>query len=124
MIPFKFTGYCDESGDGTSLAIACVFARAAEWTSVAQPWLRLLEEYKMPEFHMEHCEHRKGFWESWRNPSERASVVGRFRDLITDTTLPVPAIYATGVDLASFEEIAGPRIGGPIQVLTSVRPGF
>ena len=110
MIPFKFTGYCDESEDGTSLVIACVFARAAEWPSVAQPWQRLLEEYKMPEFHMEHCEHRKGFWESWRNPGERASVADRFRDLITDTTLPVPAIYATGVDLASFEEIAGPMI--------------
>ena len=110
MVPFKYVGYCDESEDDTSLVITCVFARAADWSLIVRPWQALLSEYEMPEFHAEHCEHRKGFWETWTNPTERADAAGRFLDLVIANRLPFPAVYATGVDLRYFKEIAVPLI--------------
>ncbi len=110
MIPFKFVGYCDESEDDTSLVITCTFARAADWLLVVQPWQALLSEYEMSEFHAEHCEHRKGFWESWTDPTERSAAAGRFLDLLTVNHLPFPLVYATGIDLKHFREIAAPMI--------------
>jgi hypothetical protein len=109
-VPFKFVGYCDESEDETSLVITCVFARAADWTVAVRPWQALLTKYGMPEFHAEHCEHRKGFWETWSDPSERLSVAHQFLDLIIANRLPFPTVYATGVDLRCFKDIAAPMI--------------
>ncbi len=116
MIPFKYVGYCDESEDDTSLVITCVFARAADWGLVVRPWQALLNEYEMQEFHAEHCEHRKGPWEGWTDPTERLAAASRFLDLITETRLPFPTVYATGVDLKCFKEIAAP-------VIQTARPG-
>jgi hypothetical protein len=110
VVPFKFVGYCDESEDDTSLVITCVFARAADWSIIVPPWQALLSEYEIPEFHAEHCEHRKGSWETWTDPTERLTAASRFLDLITVNSLPFPAIYATGVDLKGFKEIAAPMI--------------
>jgi hypothetical protein len=110
MVPFKYVGYCDESEDATSLVITCVFARAADWSYIIPPWQALLNEYEMPEFHAEHCEHRKEFWESWTDPTERSAVASRFLDLITVNPLPFPAVYATAIDLKCFNEIAAPMI--------------
>jgi len=110
MIPFKYIGYCDESEDDTSLVIACVFARAVDWALIVPPWQALLNEYEIPEFHAEHCEHRKGSWETWTDPTERLAAASRFLDLITGSHLPFPAVYATGVDLKCFKEIAAPLI--------------
>ena len=110
MIPFKWVGYCDESEDATSLVIACAFARAADWALIVPPWQALLREYEMPEFHAEHCEHRKGFWKTWTDPTERLAASGRFLNLITHNSLPFPAVYAAGVDLRCFKEIAAPLI--------------
>jgi len=90
--------------------ITCVFARAADWAIIIPPWQALLNEYEIPEFHAEHCEHRKGFWETWTDPTERFTAARRFLDLITVNRLPFPAIYATGVDLQCFKEIAAPMI--------------
>lgn len=109
-IPFKYVGYCDESEDDTSLVITRVFARAADWSLIVPPWQALLAEYEMREFHAEHCEHRKGFWETWTDPAERSAAASRFLNLITVNRLPFPTIYATGVDLKSFQEIAAPLI--------------
>jgi len=110
VIPFKLVGYCDESEDDTSLVITCVFARAADWVLIVRPWQALLNEYEMREFHAEHCEHRKGFWETWTDPTERSAAASRFLDLITVNRLPFPTVYATGVDLKCFKEIAAPMI--------------
>ena len=110
MIPFKFVGYCDESEDDTSLVIACVFARAADWAIIVPPWQALLNDYEIPEFHAEHCEHRKGAWETWTDPGERLAAASRFLDLVTVNPLPFPTVYATGVDVQCFKEIAAPRI--------------
>jgi hypothetical protein len=87
-----------------------VFARAADWAIIVGPWQELLSEYKIVEFHAEHCEHRKGSWETWTNPAERLAAASRFLDLITVNNLPFPVVYTTGVDLKSFNEIAAPRI--------------
>lgn len=111
MIPFKYVGYCDESEDDRSLVITCVFARAVDWAIIVPPWQALLNEYEIPEFHAEHCEHRLGSWETWTDPTERSAAARRFLDLITGSQLPFPAVYATGVDLKSFKEIAAPTIG-------------
>jgi hypothetical protein len=110
MPAFKFAGYCDESEDDTSMAIACVFGRVDDWPLIEEPWQALLDEYGMDEFHAEHCEHRKGFWETWDDPTERRSVAQRFIDLIAKTALPFPTVYATAVDLKHFKEIAVPII--------------
>lgn len=110
MIPFKYVGYCDESEDGTSLVITCVFARAADWSYVVRPWQELLNEYEIPEFHAEHCEHRRGSWKNWTKPTERSAAASRFLNLITVNRLPFPAVYATAVDLKCFGEIAAPMI--------------
>lgn len=110
MVPFKFVGYCDESEDETSLVITCVFARAADWLLIVRPWQDLLNEYEMPEFHAEHCEHRLGFWETWTDPTERLAAASRFLDLITVNRLPFPTVYATGVELKCFKEVAAPMI--------------
>jgi hypothetical protein len=110
VVPFKYVGYCDESEDDTSLVITCVFARAADWSYIIPPWQALLNEYEMPEFHAEHCEHRKGFWDSWTDPTERSAAASRFLDLITVNPLPYPAVYAAAVDLKCFKEIAAPMI--------------
>jgi hypothetical protein len=64
----------------------------------------------MREFHAEHCEHRKGFWETWTDPTERLAAASRFLDLITVNRLPFPTVYATGVDLKCFKEVAAPLI--------------
>lgn len=116
MIPFKWVGYCDESEDETVLGIACVFARAADWLTLVGPWQKLLAEYEIDEFHAADCQHRKGVWETWTDPADRTAAARRFLALITDNTLPFPAIYATAVDLRSFREIAAPQI-------TAAHPG-
>jgi hypothetical protein len=110
VVPFKYVGYCDESEDDTSLVTTCVFARAADWALIVRPWQTLLNEYEMREFHAEHCEHRKGFWETWTDPTERLAAASRFLDLITVNRLPFLTVYATGVDLKCFKEIATPLI--------------
>jgi hypothetical protein len=110
MVPFKWVGYCDESEDETTLGIACVFARAADWLTVAAPWQKLLAEYGIAEFHAVDCEHHKGPWESWTSPADRAAAARRFLAVITENPLPFPAVYATAVDLNIFEEIAAPQI--------------
>ncbi|MDA8400046.1 MAG: DUF3800 domain-containing protein [Actinomycetota bacterium] len=109
-VPFKFVGYCDESEDNTSLVITCVFARAADWAIIVRPWQALLNEYGISEFHAEHCEHRKGSWETWTDPTERSAAARRFLGLITVNHLPFPTVYATAVDLKCFREIAAPII--------------
>lgn len=106
MVPFKYVGYCDESEDDTSLVITCVFARAVDWALIVRPWQELLNKYEIGEFHAEHCEHRKGFWKTWTDPAERSAAASRFLDLITVNRLPFPTVYATGVDLKSFKDIA------------------
>lgn len=110
MVPFKWVGYCDESEDETTLGIACVFARAADWLTLTGPWQRLLTEYEIAEFHAAECEHRKGPWETWTDPAERRAAARRFLTLVTDNPLPFPAVYVTAVDLKSFREIAAPQI--------------
>ncbi len=110
MVPFKYIGYCDESEDATSLVITCVFARAADWSYIVPPWQALLNEYEITEFHAEHCEHRKGSWETWTDPTARLAAASRFLDLITVNPLPFPAVYAAAVDLKGFREIAAPMI--------------
>lgn len=109
-VPFKFVGYCDESEDDTCLVITCVFARAADWMVIVRPWRDLLSEYGIPEFHAEHCENRRGCWESWTDPADRWAAAGRFLDLIAVNPLPFPTVFATAVDLASFNTIAAPMI--------------
>jgi Protein of unknown function (DUF3800) len=116
VVPYKYVGYCDESEDETSLVIVWVFARAADWVDIARPWRALLNEYEMQEFHAEHCEHRRGYWKSWTDPTDRSAAAGRFLDLITVNPLPFPTVYATGVDLNAFRQIAAPAI-------RSVHPG-
>lgn len=110
MVPFKWVGYCDESEDETVLGIACVFARAADWLVLVGGWQKLLAEYEINEFHAAECEHRKGPWETWTNPTDRKAASRRFIALLTENPLPFPAIYATAVDLKSFAEVAVPRI--------------
>jgi len=110
VVPFKYVGYCDESEDDTSLVLTCVFARAADWALIVRPWQFLLAEYEMEEFHAEHCEHRKGCWETWTDPTERLAAASRFLDLLTISHLPFPTVYATGVDLRCFKDIAAPMI--------------
>lgn len=110
MVPFKFVGYCDESEDDTTIVITCAFARAADWALIVGPWQKLLNEYEIPEFHAEHCEHRKGYWKTWMDPAERLTAATRFLDLIVLNRLPFPTVYATGVDLKSFRDFAAPAI--------------
>lgn len=110
MVPFKWVGYCDESEDETALGIACVFARAADWLTLVGPWQDLLAEYEIEEFHAADCEHRKGPWKTWSDPADRRVAARRFLALIINNPLPLPAIYATAVDLKRFGEIAAPRI--------------
>ena len=110
MVPFKFVGYCDESEDDTSLAIACVFARAADWSVIVPPWRDLLSEHEIPEFHAEHCEHRRGAWQEWTDPGDRSAAASQYSDLITVNPLPFPTVYAAAVDLKCFREVAAPQI--------------
>lgn len=110
MIPFKYVGYCDESEDETSLVMTCVFARVVDWISIVPPWQNLLKEFEIPEFHAEHCENRRGHWETWSDPGERWAAGGKFLKIISENPLPFPAVYSAGVDLKSFQEIAAPRI--------------
>lgn len=105
---YRYTGYFDESEDGTTLCLAGLFASDHHWLPFESAWRSLLAEYRMAEFHCADCEHGDGFFESWTNPADRAAVEQRFIDVLVNNLSPEPAGYLAVIDVPSFgKAVAG-----------------
>lgn len=111
-MPYSYsqTGYFDESEDQDILAIAGFFAPEHHWRPFNAAWENILKDIGVDEFHTQECENRKGFWETWNDPSKRREAQQRFLDCIFANPSPAPAGLVVGVDLAGFRATLGPNI--------------
>ncbi len=116
LVAYKFNGYFDESEDSDCLCIAGVLASTHHWPQFEDAWSAIVTEIGMPEFHMQECENRKGFWENWTNLDDRRAVQQRFIELFVKNVTPSPVGFVVAVDLAAFRGTVGPKI-------KSVHPG-
>jgi hypothetical protein len=107
---YKQLGYFDESEDQDFLCIAGLFGPAHHWQPFNDAWAAVLGEVGVAEFHTQECENRKGFWESWNDPTKRRAVQQRFLDLIVKNPSPSPVGVVVGIDLRGFRATVGPAI--------------
>jgi hypothetical protein len=107
----KWIGYFDESEDDEWFCLAGLLMTPEGWAPFDVAWQAMLARYDLPEFHMEHCENRTGWWEQWLNVGARRRVQSRFVSLLVSDYQLAPGGFVVGVNVRDYDALG---FGEPI----------
>lgn len=106
-----FTTYCDASGQQDektdAIAVLGLVVRVTRWQRFEREWQGVLDDYRVPYFHMREYAHSRGPFASWKGDEERrAAFCGQ---LIKVTKRAINKLFACGVWLADYHEVDAPE---------------